>query len=192
MQEHDLRCHALLHWCRSYWRDCVGHLWVSQEHHSKWTNMNCMCTSKWSSTFLLHHFSYFETMWWMTIMYWSRWYSPLSHGPTNLALTMWEWGPHCCMYMSTVAIVTYTWVPRTHNHMRKMNKFLWHCIYLVASCESILVTMDMSLFLLSYVSPLTPVLHHEIGLVQLGVIKNCRYCVTECSLTSQPWLPTDV
>ena len=52
--------------------------------------------------------------------------------------------------------------------------------------------MDMSRFLLSYVSPLTSVLHHEIGLVQFGVIENCSYCVTECSLTSQPRLPTDV
>ena len=48
------------------------------------------------------------------------------------------------------------------------------------------------MFLLAYVSPLTSVLHHEIGLVQFGVIENCRYCVTECSLTSQPWLPTNV
>ena len=47
------------------------------------------------------------------------------------------------------------------------------------------------MFLLSYVSPLTPVLHHEIGLLQLGFIENCSYCVTECSLTSQPLLPTD-
>ena len=48
------------------------------------------------------------------------------------------------------------------------------------------------MFLLSYVSPLTSILHHEMGLVQLGFIENCSYCVTECSLTSQPWLPTDV
>ena len=58
--------------------------------------------------------------------------------------------------------------------------------------KGILVTMVMSMFLLSYVSPLTSVLHHEIGLVQLGFIENCSYCVSECSLTSQPWLPTDV
>ena len=101
MQAPDLWCHVLLHWCRSYWRECVGHLWESQEHHNKWTNINCVSTNKWSYTFMLCHFSYFETMCWMTIMYWSGCYLPLSHGPTNLVLTMWEWGPHCYIYMGT-------------------------------------------------------------------------------------------
>ena len=36
--------------------------------------------------------------------------------------------------------------------------------------KGILVTMVMSMFLLSYVSPLISVLHHEIALVQLGLL----------------------
>ena len=37
---------------------------------------------------------------------------------------------------------------------------------------------------------LTYISHHGVGLVQLGVTESCCCCVTECSLTSQPGLPT--
>ena len=166
MQAPNLWCHVQLHWCRLYWRDCVGHLWESQEHHSKWTNMNCMFTYKWSSTFLLHHFSYFETMCWMTIMYWSRWYSPLSHGPTNLALTMWEWGPHCYIYMGTAV------------HIIIWERWFYDTA-LVVPCER--DTSHYGYVYMSFVCSLTSVLYHGIGLVHLRFkfIESCSCYSTE-------------
>ena len=32
----------------------------------------------------------------------------------------------------------------------------------------------------------------KLALYSLGFIENCSYCVTECSLTSQPWLSINV